>query len=78
MSNAQHITDAIAKLTAEFGEVFGLKSEPRDRFKIVEGASFSRVDGTLMIYVYRHDDAGGWLAYSKGTIEECRRYFVKL
>ena len=70
----------IHDLEQKYGEVFGLRAFPGDRFKISKGASYvTFYDGVLrfMIYVYRLDD-DKWEAFSKGTPTECRRNFVRL
>ena len=67
---------AIDELNQDFGQVFALKHDRINRFKIVEKDCFVRVNGTLMIYVYIEHPERGWLPYSKATIEECRENFV--
>ena len=70
----------IHDLRQEYGEVFGLRAFPGDRFKISDGASYvTFYDGVIrfMVYVYRFDN-GTWDAFSKGTPTECRRNFVRL
>jgi hypothetical protein len=67
----------IRDLEDRFGRVFGMHAFPGERFSIHPGASFVS-GGRVMIYTYRFDLERGWLAFTKGTPQECLSNFRRV
>jgi hypothetical protein len=72
------LDQTIRELEAKYGKVFGLRGFPREKFCISRGASYviHSEQPRVMIYTFRWDKRRNeWLAFSKGTLDECRREF---
>ena len=78
------LEQTINTLEEQYGEVFGLRAFPREKFCISRGASYvvevaDDKPPRVMIYTFRwDDDRKAWLAFSKGTLSECHREFRTL
>ena len=72
------LEQTINTLEAKYGEVFGLRAFPREKFCISRGASYvvevaDDKPPRVMIYTFRwDDDRKAWLAFSKGALGECQ------
>lgn len=68
----------IARHRALWGETFGLRAFPGEKFSIVEAASFYCESG-VMLYTYRWlEEEQEWLASAKGSPDELHRQSVRL
>ncbi len=68
----------IARHRERWGETFGLRAFPGEKFSIVEGSSFYCALGVLL-YTYRcSEKRQEWLSFSKGSPSELHRESVRL
>lgn len=68
----------IARHRERWGETFGLRAFPGEKFSIVEAASFYAESG-VMLYTYRWlEEEQEWLASAKGSPDELHRQSVRL
>ena len=74
---ADMVRDAINRVEAKFGQVFGLRAFPGERFRIFESECFVSESVRVMLYTSVERN-GGWSSFAKGTELELHQQAVKL
>jgi len=74
----QAVSQEVARHRALWGETFGLRAFPGEKFQVVEAASFYSQAG-VQLYLYRWvEEESSWLASTKGSPDELHCQSVKI